>query len=153
MTSSTHRTQRGAAPKGGLLLLAMAIAGVAALWLLGGGAFFDAGKELTLEEARETPNPVPDSPEVLAEAKNLYVENCEHCHGETGAGDGGEAMMYDPPPADFTREGMRNIRDGELFYKISEGRKPMPSFRRLLTEEQRWKLVRLIRTFAIKKEE
>lgn len=105
-------------------------------------------KELTLEEARATANPIADSPAAIAEAGQLYAELCEHCHGEGGAGDGGEAQMYTPPPADFTRSAMANIRDGELFYKITEGRKPMPSFKKLLTADQRWKLVRYIRTFA-----
>jgi mono/diheme cytochrome c family protein len=119
------------------------------------GRFSWAGgeKELTLEEARATANPIADSPAAIAEAGQLYAELCEHCHGEGGAGDGGEAQMYTPPPADFTRPAMVNIRDGELFYRITEGRKPMPSFRRALTADQRWKLVRYIRTFAAQKHE
>jgi hypothetical protein len=38
--------------------------------------------------------------------------------------------------------------DGELFYKISEGRRPMPEFKTKLTEEQRWQLVLLMRWMA-----
>lgn len=131
------------------------MAGVA-IWLRTGPGieFWSSGsKELTLEEARATANPIPDSPQALAEAKSLYTEHCEHCHGDTGAGDGGEAQMYTPPPADFTRPDMASIRDGELFYKITEGRRPMPSFRTTLTPEQRWKLVRYLRTFAAQKQE
>ncbi len=115
--------------------------------------FYSAGggKGLSLDEARATGNPVPSSPEVLAEAKALYTEHCAHCHGDQGDGQGGEAQMYTPPPADFTNaRRLQNIRDGELFYKITEGRKPMPSFKRLLSDEQRWKLVRYVRTFAAK---
>lgn len=137
-----------------LLLIFLAMVGFG-IWLRTGPGimvFWPGGaKELTLEEARATANPVPDSPAALAEARTLYTEHCAHCHGDTGAGDGGEAQMYTPPPADFTRPSMANIRDGELFYKITEGRRPMPSFKRVLTDEQRWKLVRLIRTFAAQK--
>jgi len=43
---------------------------------------------------------------------------------------------------------MNGATDGELFYQISEGRKPMPSFKKRLSEEQRWQLVLLIRSFA-----
>jgi mono/diheme cytochrome c family protein len=38
--------------------------------------------------------------------------------------------------------------DGELFYKISEGRRPMPEFKTKLTEEQRWQLVLFTRSLA-----
>ena len=37
--------------------------------------------------------------------------------------------------------------DGELFYKISKGRNPMPSFESKLTEQERWGMVLYIRTF------
>jgi len=129
-----------------LILVAVLAAAAAAWWVMRSGA----PKELTLPEAREMNNPVLDSPQVQAEAKALYTEHCAHCHGDEGDGQGPEAMMYDPSPADFTRAAMANIRDGELFYKITEGRKPMPSFKKLLTDDQRWKLVRYIRTFASK---
>jgi len=42
------------------------------------------------------------------------------------------------------------MTDGELFWKISEGRRPMPEFKKRLTEEQRWQLVNYVRTFAPK---
>jgi mono/diheme cytochrome c family protein len=40
--------------------------------------------------------------------------------------------------------------DGELFWMITEGHKPMPAFRGTMTEEQRWHLVDYVRTFAHK---
>jgi mono/diheme cytochrome c family protein len=40
------------------------------------------------------------------------------------------------------------MTDGELFYKLSEGHKPMPSFKKRLSEDQRWRLVLLLRSFA-----
>jgi mono/diheme cytochrome c family protein len=43
---------------------------------------------------------------------------------------------------------MNSVTDGEIFYQISEGRKPMPAFKRKLTEEQRWQLVLYVRSFA-----
>ena len=38
--------------------------------------------------------------------------------------------------------------DGELFYKISTGRAPMPAGEKLMTEEQRWQVINYIRTLA-----
>lgn len=159
MVSKLHNSSYGSGGRARvvlLLLIFLLMVGIG-IWLRAGPgimSFWPGGsKELTLSEARGMENPAPDSPEVISEAKALYTEHCAHCHGDTGAGDGGEAQMYTPPPADFTHPAMANIRDGELFYKITEGRKPMPSFKRTLTDDQRWKLVRLIRTFAAQKQE
>jgi mono/diheme cytochrome c family protein len=44
---------------------------------------------------------------------------------------------------------MNSVTDGALFYQISQGRKPMPAFKRRMTEDQRWQLVLLIRSFAL----
>jgi len=85
----------------------------------------------------------------LKSAREVYADKCAHCHGDTGKGDGRDASGYDPAPMDFAdAKRMSDASDGELFYKISEGKKPMPVFKNKLTEEQRWELVLLIRSFA-----
>jgi len=82
-------------------------------------------------------------------AKPVYNEYCAKCHGNTGKGDGSDAMMYDPAPSDLTNMARLNkLSDGEIYYQITQGRKPMPSFRKRLTEEQRWQLVILVRSFT-----
>jgi mono/diheme cytochrome c family protein len=102
------------------------------------------------EEAKSRKNPVPSSEAAIIAAKPLYKENCAQCHGDTGRGDGSDALRYDPKPADFTdAQHMNAVTDGALFYQISQGRKPMPSFKRRMTEDQRWQLVLLVRSFAI----
>ena len=56
-------------------------------------------------------------------------------------------MMYDPTPSDLTDAvRMNKLTDGEIFYQITEGRKPMPSFRKKLSDEQRWQLVLFVRS-------
>jgi mono/diheme cytochrome c family protein len=98
---------------------------------------------------KERQNPLSPSPANLAAAEEMYSNKCSDCHGEKGKGDGSEAMMYDPPPTDLTDSAELNKRsDGDIFYQITEGRKPMPSFKKKLTEEQRWQLVLLVRSFA-----
>ncbi len=100
-----------------------------------------------VEKARK--NPLTATETNLAAAKEIYSNKCVDCHGEKGKGDGSEAMMYDPPPADLTDAAkMIKVTDGEIFYQITEGRKPMPSFKKKLTEEQRWQLVLFVRTLA-----
>jgi mono/diheme cytochrome c family protein len=43
---------------------------------------------------------------------------------------------------------MNGVTDGEIFYQITVGRRPMPSFKNRLTEEQRWQLTLLVRSFS-----
>ncbi len=101
------------------------------------------------EEVKKLKNPVAPTESTLKAARGIYMEECAQCHGERGKGDGPEAMMHDPPPADITdTRHMNTVTDGEIFYQISEGRKPMPSFKKRLTEDQRWGLVLLVRSFA-----
>jgi mono/diheme cytochrome c family protein len=101
--------------------------------------------------ARNVKNPVPATPAALAAAKTIYADKCDRCHGDTGKGDGSDASMYDPPPGDLTDPRAMNAQtDGMLFYKITEGRRPMPGFAKQLSDQQRWQLVDLLRTFVPK---
>jgi mono/diheme cytochrome c family protein len=101
------------------------------------------------EEARQLKNPLQPSAAALASAKKIYLDKCANCHGDSGKGDGRDAARYDPQPADFTNaKRMSGVTDGELFYKISEGKKPMPVFKTKLSEYDRWQLVLLIRSFT-----
>lgn len=100
-----------------------------------------------MEKTRK--NPLTASEAVLSAARPIFDQKCSDCHGAKGKGDGSEAMMYDPPPADLTDAAhMSKLTDGEIYYQITEGRKPMPSFKNKLTDEQRWQLVILVRSFA-----
>jgi mono/diheme cytochrome c family protein len=101
------------------------------------------------EEAKLRQNPIHRSPQALDTARILYDDHCERCHGKTGRGDGTDATKFSTSPRDLTdTRRMSEQSDGELFYKISEGRKPMPEFKTKLTEEQRWQLVLLMRSMA-----
>jgi hypothetical protein len=112
-------------------------------------ALRDRGPWIVPETEKSRRNPIIPSSSSLAEIKPIYLEDCAKCHGETGKGDGSKAAQYRPPPTDFTDAAHLATRsDGELFYKLSEGRRPMPRFKGRLTEDQRWRLVLLIRSFA-----
>jgi mono/diheme cytochrome c family protein len=101
------------------------------------------------ELAKQRKNPLQTSAATIESIRPLYLDKCATCHGNTGKGDGHNASLYDPPPTNFTEaKHMTAVTDGELFYKLSEGRKPMPSFKKRFTEDQRWQLVLLIRSFA-----
>jgi mono/diheme cytochrome c family protein len=112
-------------------------------------AVFHRGPWIVPAAEKARVNPLSPSDANLTAAKELYSNKCADCHGDKGKGDGAEAMMYDPTPSDLTNPSeMSKLTDGEIFYQITEGRKPMPSFRKKLTEEQRWQLVLLVRSFT-----
>jgi mono/diheme cytochrome c family protein len=101
------------------------------------------------EEAKLRQSPVQPSPRAFAEARNLYSDHCERCHGKTGKGDGADATKFSTSPRDLTDSARMSAQsNGELFYKISEGHRPMPEFKTKLTEEQRWQLVLLMRSLS-----
>jgi mono/diheme cytochrome c family protein len=101
------------------------------------------------EEVKKLKNPIAPTESTLRAARGIYAEECTECHGEHGKGDGPKARLHFPAPADLTdARRMNSVTDGEIFYQISEGRKPMPSFKTRLTEDQRWGLVLLVRSFS-----
>jgi mono/diheme cytochrome c family protein len=106
-----------------------------------------------MAKARKLQNPVPATPEALVAGKESYREHCQSCHGENGDGKGDKATELSVAPGDFTdgRE-MHHYADGELYWQITYGRRPMPAFASKLSEEKRWQLVDYIRTFASRNE-
>jgi len=78
----------------------------------------------------------------------LYQMHCAACHGPRGKGDGKAAYDLDPPPGDLTTKGVAGMSDSQLFRKITNGRRPMPSFRKLMNERERWDVVHFVRTLA-----
>ncbi len=51
-----------------------------------------------------------------ATATAIYKDKCANCHGDKGLGDGPEATMYDPEPANLAdAHMMAAMTDGELF--------------------------------------
>jgi mono/diheme cytochrome c family protein len=92
-------------------------------------------------------NPVAASPEATAAGKLLYVKNCERCHGPSGLGDGPATKFIRPAPKEIASAVTQDrLSDGEIFYKITEGKKPMPAMKMTLSEEQRWQIVHFVRT-------
>jgi len=100
-------------------------------------------------EYKSLKNPLTPSESNLHVARQIYADECAQCHGDRGKGDGPEARSHYPLPADLTDPKLlANTPDGEVFYQITEGRRPMPSFKRRLTNDQRWQLVLLVRSFS-----
>jgi len=101
------------------------------------------------EESKKIKNPVNADGKSISRGKELYKMNCAICHGEKGKGDGPKAVELVEKPANFSDKNMMHMMtDGDIFYKISKGKKPMPAWEDKLSENERWDLVNYIRTFA-----
>jgi mono/diheme cytochrome c family protein len=100
------------------------------------------------KDADNVKNPIAGNTSVLPEAKALYIANCGPCHGDKGRGDGPAAAGLNPKPADHSSAIVQSESDGALFWKMSEGRAPMPSYKKIFTDQQRWELINYIRTLA-----
>ena len=111
-----------------------------------GLAALTAGTAATLVHGAAHANPVVATQQSIARGKSLYVHHCAECHGRSGHGDGSAGRDLEPHPSDLTRAELADLSDLQLFRKISRARKPMPSFDRLLKDEDRWHVVNFIRT-------
>ncbi len=96
--------------------------------------------------ASKIENPVGSGTATLASAKILYLNNCSPCHGEKGKGNGPASASLAPKPADHSSAVFQSQTDGAIFYKLSEGRSPMPAYKTILSDQQRWSLVSYLRT-------
>jgi mono/diheme cytochrome c family protein len=93
-------------------------------------------------------NPVKANAEVLATGKELWIKHCQSCHGKSGKGDGPKAAQLKTLPGDMTKANVQQQGDGALFYKTSEGRKDMPSFKKKIPDQEEiWSVVVYMRTF------
>jgi len=98
------------------------------------------------DAARQVKNPFPANPENLAAGEQTFKANCVICHGDKGKGDGIAGKGLKPTPANFTDSKMLAMEtDGSLYWKMSEGRDPMPTWKDILSEKERWQLVDYIR--------
>ncbi|MEO7529923.1 MAG: cytochrome c [Sediminibacterium sp.] len=92
-------------------------------------------------------SPVKSDPSSLKEGKELWVKHCQSCHGKAGLGDGSKAGQLKTEPGDFSVAAFQKQSNGALFYKISEGRVDMASFKKKVEgDEDIWNLVNYIRT-------
>ena len=99
------------------------------------------------EEAKTVQNPVENSPNAIAAGETLYGKHCKMCHGDIGKGDGPATQFIKPAPPDITtKEARERMTDGEIFYKLTTGKKPMPAMERKMNESERWQVVHFIRT-------
>ena len=76
-----------------------------------------------------------------------YKENCLDCHGAPGVEESEFGQGLNPPAPDLTLPRMQRMRDGELFWVVSNGIRMtgMPAFSPTHKEEEIWKIVAFVR--------
>ena len=99
--------------------------------------------------AKDLANPVPNSAEVLAEARAHWADHCAGCHANNGSGDTEMGKRMYPPAPDMRQADTQQMTDGELFFVIQNGVRMtgMPAWGGTSShdEQDSWKLVRFIR--------
>ena len=126
-------------------------------------------KEIILSSLKEySPKVIPSAVSESydhEQTAEIFRVNCSVCHGLNLEGDGPVAILMKekglgPMPANLKHENTLKSTDGDLFAFISHGgrqgyaliekglesRSPMPEFRYLLTENDRWALVKYLRS-------
>ncbi|MBM4416841.1 MAG: c-type cytochrome [Chloroflexi bacterium] len=125
------------------------VLGIAMVSIVGGGYLGASEASEQIRIATRGENPVAMDAAGWERARILYQQSCAQCHGLTGRGDGPAGRFLQPPPADLSAHAMDHPQR-QLYGWITEGIAgfAMPAFREQIAEEDRWRLVALIRGFA-----
>lgn len=99
-----------------------------------------------LKAGEQLSNPLTASEEDAGRAAEKYEIYCEVCHGVAGVGDGAVGLKYLPQPMDLTLPYVQQQEDGQLYYTITHGGVVMPSYRFALSQDDRWRIVRYLKT-------
>jgi mono/diheme cytochrome c family protein len=96
--------------------------------------------------------PIPKTPELLAQGKKIYEDNCVQCHGPKGDGKGWKTAELKKKPRDFTIPlNQWNHSKGDpkkIFEALKVGIPDTPMAMFHFTDEQRWALVYRVMEFS-----
>ena len=96
------------------------------------------------EEKIDNTAPFSFSQDIEKAGQKIYNSNCQSCHGTPGKEN---YIALNPIPDDLSMAKAQDQKDGALYYKITEGRGPMPSFKNILSADQRWTVIAYLRSF------
>ncbi len=146
-----------------LIVLLIVVGAATALWLFVQHGFSARDQPTAIEafvarrlrhlavprSARQATNPVPATPDVMAEARAHFADHCALCHGNDGSGQTEIGKNLYPKAPDMRQDDTQSLSDGELFYIIHNGIRltGMPAWGDGSPEDDQesWKLVHFIR--------
>ena len=127
--------------------LALAISGALLIGMMSVLSAFQKKPWTVPDNFQKMKNAVASNTESISEGKALYSTHCKSCHGAKGMGDGNKAAQLKTEPGDFSSGGFQAQSDGAIFYKTSDGRDDMPSFKKKVPDaDGRWSIVNYMRT-------
>ncbi|MFY0625172.1 MAG: cytochrome c [Reichenbachiella sp.] len=90
-------------------------------------------------------NPLDSSAAVVAEGAVLFDRYCQHCHGDTGLGDGlvGQVFKGVTP---YNSRAVKDKPEGHIFHVITHGKGRMGAHGSQVSIEDRWKIVKFVQT-------
>ena len=100
-------------------------------------------------DLKDAKNPLPLTPELLAEGRAHFADHCAGCHGNDGKGQTSMGPKFYPKVPDMTKADTQSQSDGALFASIENGIRltGMPAFGNGTAESAHgsWGLVHFIR--------
>lgn len=99
------------------------------------------------EDKKGKLSPFSFNEETRKAGERLYTINCISCHGTPGKANYSNLV---PPPGDPATDKIQHNSDGEIFFKVTTGRGPMPSFKNAIQANDIWKLISFLRSFNSK---
>jgi hypothetical protein len=107
-----------------------------------------SAEEWTVPQEKNTRvSPFKFSSETVKKGEILFKQNCTSCHGTPGKGN---FVALVPAPGDPATDKFQKQTDGALFFKMTTGRSPMPSFKDVLTDVERWNIISFFRSYNSK---
>jgi mono/diheme cytochrome c family protein len=98
-------------------------------------------------EAAKRLNPVPPDQGSIERGKILFQDKCSVCHGPGGKGDGPAAAGLKPKLPDLVKMSGHHP-DGDIAWKIANGRGSMPAWKDALSENDIWDLTNFIQSLG-----
>jgi mono/diheme cytochrome c family protein len=93
-------------------------------------------------------NPVPATEENLMAGAKVYREMCARCHGGSKESENTYGRSFYPPAPQLPRT-RTSYSDSEMFWIVKHGIRntAMPAWGNLLSDQEIWQVVTLLRTF------
>jgi len=96
------------------------------------------------DDQKDRISPVKFTTAMAKQGEGIYMKNCQSCHGIPAKKN---FAAIKPSPGDLSEPKAGNQKDGELFYRITTGKAPMPQFGNILSEDERWSVISFLRSF------
>lgn len=103
-----------------------------------------SGPRFAPEAEKARKNPLASDSKAIEQGEKVAKTSCVSCHGAKGKG---EAVALNLKAADWTSAKGQSGSEGEILWKISNGRGAVPPWKHL-AESDRWALIRYIRSLG-----